>query len=484
MSHSNSQEQTIYRNLAGQIQLGFYENGERFPSAQEIASRFQVSYCPAQRALKALERDGLIKLNRGKTTEVLSKPYEDYLKSPIFAQRAHAILDLIQALKLISSSVSFQGIYNTDFDSCHRQAAKEKGMPVKYLYQLFDDSLLALGNQTILSLYYDIGSFVESGFKDIFEKLYKKNELDAFWDYMTEAYLQSISDCSRQQFSRAKERLCLMENLFYERLETYFHMQIPDRDTADREDFIWEPHKGRIKYCDVIAIDLLRKIDQGLYPVKKLLPNNAVLADIYHVSEITIRRTIKLLNQLGAAKTQNGVGTYVIHTSDPLILQKAKDLMIDDHFKTFLEALQFLAITCEEIIQFTFSYISSESFDKILNAANIQNQHLAVVSTISACLQAIIHHCPIAAIQEIYGKLTLLLLNGSILLFTETGRKAPLTWSELSLLLRKSIRCSDSKIFAAAFYELAWNTFIITKEILTEAGTSRADQVCTPVRLK
>ena len=45
MSHFNSQEQTIYRSLAGQIQLGFFDDGERFPSVQDIARRYQaVSY--------------------------------------------------------------------------------------------------------------------------------------------------------------------------------------------------------------------------------------------------------------------------------------------------------------------------------------------------------------------------------------------------------------------------------------------------------
>ncbi len=484
MSHSNSQEQTIYRSLAGQIQLGFYQNGERFPSASEIASHFQVSYCPAQRALKALERDGLIKLNRGKATEVLSKPYEDYLKSPVFAQRAYALSYLIQALKLFSSSISFQGLCNMDYEWAPRQTTNEKDMPVKCLYQLFDQSLQSLGNQAVKNLYYDIGSFVGSAFKDILCKLYEGKELDAFWGNMTEAYYQSSQACCNQQYDDAKERLELMESIFYKKLLTYFQMPFPDPDTADRESFKWEPYKGRLKYSDVIAIDLLRKINQGTYPLKTLLPNSTVLADIYHVSEITIRRTVKLLNQSGATKTQNGVGTYVICTCDSSILQKAKDLMIDEHFKTFLEALQFLAITCEKIIQATFSHISTASFDKILNAANIQDQHLSVVATISAFLQAIVHHCPIAAIREIYRKLTLLLLGGSILQFTETGRKVPLAWSELSPLLKKSILTRDSKIFATVIYEIVENTFIITKEILTELGTLGVDQVRTPVRLK
>ena len=83
--NDNSQEQTIYRTLAGKIQMGFYDQ-ERFPSAKAIADQFQVSYCPAQRALKMLENNGLVKLCRGRATVVLAKPYENYLKTDIFRQ--------------------------------------------------------------------------------------------------------------------------------------------------------------------------------------------------------------------------------------------------------------------------------------------------------------------------------------------------------------------------------------------------------------
>lgn len=48
---------------------------------------------------------------------------------------------------------------------------------------------------------------------------------------------------------------------------------------------------------------MICKISQKFYPVGTLLPNGAVLADIYHVSEITIRRTISLMNQLGVTQT-------------------------------------------------------------------------------------------------------------------------------------------------------------------------------------
>ena len=81
-----------------------------------------------------------------------------------------------------------------------------------------------------------------------------------------------------------------------------------------------------------------------------LLPNNTILADIYHVSAITIRRTIGLLNKLGVTKSLNGVGIQVIFAGDSTILYKLKALMLDDNLLTFLEALQMLAITCESVI--------------------------------------------------------------------------------------------------------------------------------------
>lgn len=106
----NSQEQTIYRSLAGQIQLGFFDDGERFPSVQEIARRYRVSYCPAQRALKALERAGLVQLCRGRETLVVAKPYHNYLDSPVFRARALALADLCRSLELLSPAITVEGI--------------------------------------------------------------------------------------------------------------------------------------------------------------------------------------------------------------------------------------------------------------------------------------------------------------------------------------------------------------------------------------
>ena len=89
---------------------------------------------------------------------------------------------------------------------------------------------------------------------------------------------------------------------------------------------------------------MICRINQDVYPVGTRLPNSHTLADIYHISGITVRRTIALLNKLGVTETVNGVGTFVISRGGPDIPYKLKDLTLDDNMRNFLEALQILAI--------------------------------------------------------------------------------------------------------------------------------------------
>ena len=62
MSNYNSQEQTIYRNLAGKIQLGFYDDGARFPSAKEIAEIMHISARTVEKHIELALRELRTKL--------------------------------------------------------------------------------------------------------------------------------------------------------------------------------------------------------------------------------------------------------------------------------------------------------------------------------------------------------------------------------------------------------------------------------------
>ena len=478
MQYTSSQEQTIYRSLAGQLQLGFFQDGERFPSVQDIASYYQVSYCPAQRALKALERNGLIQHCRGKETVVLAKPHENYLDSHTFRRRLTALIDLSQALELLSPCICLQGFCAMDQDtySDFLTKAKQSNHPAKRLYQSYDQALRSLGNQTILSLYYDIGAFLESSFLDILTEKQGKEAGQCFLESLTKSLCDSLKDCQEHRYDAAERRLNKLRTHFFQNTKQYFE-QLQNRfHCEEQETFIWEPHKGRKKYCDLVAIDLVCRINEGRYPIGVKLPSKAVLANRYHVSEITIRRTIDLLNQLGITRNINGIGTEVISTGDLSLTDEFKPLMISEHLRTFLESLQLLALTSEAVISYTLPHCSAKSLESITHAIKNAPTNLGSMTMIhSACLQVVIDDCPNAAIREIYEKMLLLLLNGSILRFN--GEQLISQWTDVYKELSDSFDAGDYQSFAKAYGHMAQHTFRELKERLRTEGMHEVEKI-------
>lgn len=74
----------------------------------------------------------------------------------------------------------------------------------------------------------------------------------------------------------------------------------------------WSANRGRDQYYTSIVRDLIDKIGTGYYKENNYLPPEAELAKLYGVSVATIRSALKVLNELGFAKTMNVKGTKVI----------------------------------------------------------------------------------------------------------------------------------------------------------------------------
>lgn len=479
MSNYHSQEQNIYRNLSGKIQMGFYDDGERFPSVKEIADHYHVSYCPAQRALKILEKDGLIKISRGSTTTVLKKTYENYLSSDTFKRRIKALLDLCRSLELISPALCAYNIqhFGKAVPFLWLKKFAGAGHAGRSLYQQFDRSLRLFGNQTVLSLYYDISSFCGSAFLDILNLKYGKEKADSFLQHVASEYAYHIQNQCEDDAMVLQEKLRELSSTFFGTVKEFLQNAEDCRDCSDDEVFNWEPRKGRTRYCDVVAIDLICKINQNIYPVGMHLPNGRALADIYHVSEMTIRRTISLLNKLGITETVNGVGTFVISPGGSDIPYKLKDLTLDNNMKDFLEALQILAVISSPVMLVSFPHVPPEALEQLCEAASIADEKKSMVHTVSIGLQTVVRYCSFSAIQEIYSKLTLLLLKGSILRLEETGEESVADWPRISSSIRRGCVHADYTLLAQTFQEIFENNFATAKQTLIEIGVDGAEMI-------
>lgn len=471
MTNIKSQEQTIYRALAAQIQMGFFDDGTPFPSVMEIAQQYGASYCPAQRALKMLEKDGIIKINRKKSSVIISKPYPDYLTSAVFKERAASLEDLNKTLELISPAVCFYILSCLDDRLIETAGSEcENAHCARQLYGSFFQILKSCGNQTLLGLFYDIHSFAESAYLDILQKADGEETANHLLQHLLTEFQECMQSYQSKDSCASKQRFIKLGRTFHGRIASYFeHMTFSTADNISTS-FVWEPCKGRTRYLDMIAMEIICKISQGRYPLGTFLPSYKLLSSTYHVSISTMRRAVGILNELGILRTINGKGSQVISECGTEALQKFEDYMSDSYFINFIEILQTLAAFSEPVIMYTFPYFDAGTLESIHNAASLGDDKKALEEVLCITLQSIASHCPLNAVKEIYSKIILQMLSGSILRFEDAGSRQLPGWPKIACDIAESCKKRDASQFASSFRHLTENAFMITRRLLSKAG--------------
>lgn len=483
MAAERSQQQMIYHLLLNQIKMGNYQNGERFPTVKEIADHFNVSYCPAQIALKALENDGYVRLSKGRTAEVIWQPNDDIVETSSFEGRMEVLEDLYESLCYLLPLFILQGLSLMEKEQLNKlkeRLAEDQEALSFILYDSFERTLRPMRNQMLMYLFNDIDAFVGTAMLDRVKYLYKGQE-NAALEKIKEYFMNAVECVQKQDCKNAFAQFSLLCGHIKSFFTIDSELSQPSASVSPVEAFAWEPQKGRKRYCDDIAMDLVCKINQGVYLVGDYLPKGPVLADTYHVSAITMRRTIAILNELGVVKNINGVGTKVTFPGDRSILYKLKDMTLDRNLIQFLEALQILAITGESVAFNAFSFFNETAFTDIKRALKLKGDERSKIRTFAACLQAIVHCTPFKTISEVYSKLTLMTLKGSVLRLESTGDEHIMWWPEMSLQFENSLNQKDAALFSKTFSDLLCRSFFSTKETLCEIGIEQATSVASPI---
>lgn len=128
--------------------------------------------------------------------------------------------------------------------------------------------------------------------------------------------------------------------------------------------------------------NLKKKIVSGDYPKGSLLPSEPELEKIFHVSRITIRKAVEMLENDGYVKKQRGVGTLILDYEVTQNLNKITSLtetLIKKGYDVKLSEM-----TIEKVIANTFF---SELFDipeksqviKITRVINILNKPFGII---------------------------------------------------------------------------------------------------------
>ena len=76
-----------------------------------------------------------------------------------------------------------------------------------------------------------------------------------------------------------------------------------------------------------IAKELMQKIEDHTYPRGELLPTEAKLSTLFHVSRVTIRQAMKLLVDEGYVSKTQGSGTRVIYSQHLKALERSSKII-------------------------------------------------------------------------------------------------------------------------------------------------------------
>jgi len=105
----------------------------------------------------------------------------------------------------------------------------------------------------------------------------EKKKLIFFLQHVASKYADYIQNQCEDTAIVLQENLKGLSSTFFDTIKGYLQNTECSGDCEDQEFFSWESRKGRTRYCDVVAIDIICKINQNIYPVGMRLPNGPLV---------------------------------------------------------------------------------------------------------------------------------------------------------------------------------------------------------------
>lgn len=130
--------------------------------------------------------------------------------------------------------------------------------------------------------------------------------------------------------------------------------------------FVWRIYWERPQICYGLTMRILHGIYLGEYKDAEYLPSYGKMSEKYNVSVSTVRRTIHMLNQTGAAVSVNGVGTRIFPAGVRCNLPDFQSLLSCRNLSLFLQSFEIIAYSCEEVVSSTLLSLTREQYSQLV----------------------------------------------------------------------------------------------------------------------
>lgn len=409
MEYEQQFSNLIYEYLLKRLQFGYYVYGDILPTAEVLCREFNVSDHTIWAALRRLRAEGYITMKNGQSTKVIYKQTEQERQNNLidfFSERWNAYQDLYEAAELACMPLMIEGLRRMDEQEKNYIEKLSKRANADDIILFYCYTLQKIDNPLLMNLFWEISLFLGFPFSKSGSPFHYDRRIGQKQFKVLVALIKAGSWDLLQQTLIKYQRYYIGETI------KYMQPQIRKVTTENQIPFAWRIYRDRPQICYNLASLLLHEIYMGEYRNTEFLPSYEKMAEKYKVSVSTMRRTIRMLNQIGAAKSINGKGTRVFTIGERCSRPDFTCPVVRRNLSFFIQSFELFFHTYESVSQ---SFIQSldEAEREGLIARFEENQRTGLCEiSIWHYLLFIVKYSHSQAIRQIYGIIYSLFLWG------------------------------------------------------------------------
>ncbi len=403
MKKDNDLQNMIYQMLLTQIELGVYHYHDKLPFIKEMSQYLHVSVETVRAAYNKLKKEQYITISKNVGSHVIvnyTQEEVDHHIQVFFAARKDALLDLSQSMKYLFNHAQLMSLKKASPQLLDELELLIKNRNIKISYraiQFFLELYQLLESDVMVRLIWQIFLFFQIPFLDILKDIPLLEEKGLLLIEMIHLSRQKQWDKLQSIIDQSYDWMYLSISEFYEH-----KIQI---QLDQSHYFTWNIYKKNEQKCYSVGLELIQDIQKGYYLEGTYLPSLAELSKEKKVSLSTIRRTITLLNKLGAVQSINGVGTLILSHSQSSDHCDFTQHIIHHRLSDFVQSLYICTLTCQNIIKVTFKHLPDEQMNQFVSLlVQLKNNNHCELSAY-ATIEYIMHYSPYQSIRTIYSHL-------------------------------------------------------------------------------
>lgn len=399
----------IYRLLKNRIECGIYPAGSKLPSRAELRSEFLVSEKTVRRVLEELRANGLIETHKGTRPIVKSAVPSDVLNNELNNELNDALKDIFDTGRLLCYPVIEHGVSLCAAEDWEIPASIVLRMNPSYgtefwrLSHCFWRFFVARnGNDLILRAIDSLGFFY-------IEPL--PGPLKLREDYLTD--LQTFIQKAKADGDSRKALLQRLSGLYEyggngtesgtaPQSSSHYKM-VPASSAGPVLCGLEQSLRSVEERYSHVYMDLMGLIAIGRYRPGDKLPSHKELRAIYGVSSDTSAKAIRVLREWGIVTARRGSGIYVSMDLAGLKKVKVSPELIGCHLRRFLDSLEFLDLTIDNVAGHAAPFIPADKAGALLREMErLWNEEYLYQLTPMVLLEFITEYIQLAPLKEIY----------------------------------------------------------------------------------